>query len=118
MDSHNVQRCVTNEGFVKNEGDVGVSPLRPYQIALGSLTPKEPERTNLVVPICISSSHIAYGCIRTEPVFMILGQSVAAVAALAIDGNGCVQGGLWAVAGRTACGWPGPESISHVVFLP
>jgi hypothetical protein len=87
MDSHNVQRYVTKEGTVQNEGDVGVSPPRPYQIAFGSLTPKEAECTNLVVPVCISSSHIAYGSIRMEPVFMILGQSAATAAALAIDAD-------------------------------
>jgi hypothetical protein len=91
MDSHNVQRYVTKEGFVQNEGDVGVSPRRPYQIAFGSLVPKPQECTNLLVPVCVSSSHIAYGSIRMEPVFMILGQSAATVAALAIDANSPVQ---------------------------
>jgi hypothetical protein len=92
MDSHNVQRYVTNEGFVQNEGDVGVSPRRAYQIALGSLTPRQEECTNLVVPVCVSSSHIAYGSIRMEPVFMILGQSAATAAVFAIDGDCPVQG--------------------------
>jgi hypothetical protein len=91
MDSHNVQRYVTKEGFVQNEGDVGVSPRRPYQIAFGSLVPKPQECTNLLVPVCVSSSHIAYGSIRMEPVFMILGQSTATAAALAIDANSPVQ---------------------------
>lgn len=91
MDSHNVQRYVTKEGFVQNEGDVGVSPRRPYQIAFGSLVPKPQECTNLIVPVCVSSSHIAYGSIRMEPVFMILGQSAATAATLAIDANSPVQ---------------------------
>jgi hypothetical protein len=91
MDSHNVQRYVTKEGFVQNEGDVGVSPRRPYQIAFGALMPKPQECTNLLVPVCVSSSHIAYGSIRMEPVFMILGQSAATAAALAIDANSPVQ---------------------------
>ncbi len=91
MDSHNVQRYVTKDGFVQNEGDIGVSPPRPYQIAFGALVPKEQECTNLVVPVCVSSSHIAYGSIRMEPVFMILGQSAAAAAALAVDANCPVQ---------------------------
>ncbi len=85
MDSHNVQRYVTDEGFVQNEGDIGVRPLRPYGIAYGSLTPKREEVTNLLVPVCVSSSHIAYGSIRMEPVFMILGQSAATAAVLAIQ---------------------------------
>jgi hypothetical protein len=91
MDSHNVQRYVTTDGFVQNEGDVGVSPRRPYQIAFGTLVPKPQECTNLLVPVCVSSSHIAYGSIRMEPVFMILGQSAATAAALAIDANSPVQ---------------------------
>ncbi|MCU0914235.1 MAG: FAD-dependent oxidoreductase [Planctomycetes bacterium] len=91
MDSHNVQRYVTKEGFVQNEGDVGVSPRRPYQIAFGALLPKPRECSNLLVPVCVSSSHIAYGSIRMEPVFMILGQSAATAAVFAIEANGPVQ---------------------------
>jgi len=91
MDSHNLQRFVTSAGFVQNEGDVGVSPPRAYQIAFGSLTPRQEECANLVVPVCVSSSHLAYGSIRMEPVFMILGQSAATAAAFAIDGDCPVQ---------------------------
>jgi len=91
MDSHNVQRYVTEDGFVQNEGDVGVKAPRPYSIALGSLMPKEHECENLLVPVCVSSSHIAYGSIRMEPVFMILGQSAATAAAMAIDADEPVQ---------------------------
>jgi len=91
MDSHNVQRYVTSDGFVQNEGDVGVSPPRAYQIAFGSLTPRQEECTNLLVPVCVSSSHIAYGSIRMEPVFMILGQSAATAASFAIDADCAVQ---------------------------
>ncbi|HBL74819.1 MAG TPA: xanthan lyase [Prolixibacteraceae bacterium] len=85
MDSHNVQRYVTSDGFVQNEGDVGVEPHSPYSISYGSIVPKIEECTNLLVPVCVSSSHIAYGSIRMEPVYMILGQSAAVAAALAID---------------------------------
>lgn len=85
MDSHNVQRYVTKEGTVQNEGDIGVKPPQPYQIAYEALTPKKTECTNLLVPVCLSSSHIAYGSIRMEPVFMILGQSAATAAVMAID---------------------------------
>lgn len=91
MDSHNVQRYVTDEGYVQNEGDLGIQPPHPYQIAYGSLVPKTDECTNLLVPVCVSATHIAYGSIRMEPVFMILGQSAAAAAALAIDGEVNVQ---------------------------
>lgn len=91
MDSHNVQRYVTGQGYVQNEGDIGVRPLRPYSIAYGSLTPKREEVKNLLVPVCVSSSHIAFGSIRMEPVFMILGQSAATAAALAIQHSIPVQ---------------------------
>ncbi len=85
MDSHNVQRYVTPEGFVQNEGDIGVHPDNPYQIDMGSILPREDECSNLLVPVCVSSSHIAFGSIRMEPVYMILGQSAATIGCLAID---------------------------------
>lgn len=92
LDSHNVQRYVKPNGYVQNEGDIGVHPKQPYQISYGSLVPKQEECTNLLVPVCLSSSHIAFGSIRMEPVFMILGQSAALAASLAIDGGTDVQG--------------------------
>jgi hypothetical protein len=85
MDSHNVQRYVTEEGFVQNEGDLGIKTLKPYQIDLGSLMPDRSQCLNLLVPVCVSCSHIAFGSIRMEPVFMILGQSAGTVAAMALD---------------------------------
>jgi hypothetical protein len=91
IDSHNVQRYITPEGFVQNEGDIGVSAGGPYEIAYGSLVPKRGQADNLLVPVCLSSSHIAFGSIRMEPVFMILGQSAATAAVLAIDGRLAVQ---------------------------
>lgn len=91
MDSHNVQRYVTPEGFVQNEGDIGVHPPAPYSISYGSIIPKKEECTNLMVPVCVSSSHIAYGSVRMEPVFMILGQSATTAACIAIDKNIPVQ---------------------------
>jgi hypothetical protein len=91
LDSHNVRRLVTAEGYVQNEGDVGVHPQQPYGIDYGSLTPKAEECTNLLVPVCLSCSHIAFGSIRMEPVFMLLGQSAGTAAALAIDAGVGVQ---------------------------
>jgi len=85
MDSHNVQRYVTADGYVQNEGDIGVPVPRPYEISYLAITPKAEQCTNLLVPVCLSSSHIAYGSIRMEPVFMILGHSAATAAAMAID---------------------------------
>ena len=91
MDSHNVQRYIKDDGFVQNEGDIGVSTKGPYQISYGSLVPKKDECTNLLVPVCVSASHIAFGSIRMEPVFMILGQSAAAAAVLAIEDDIPIQ---------------------------
>lgn len=84
LDSHNIQRYVTPEGYVQNEGDIGIEAPKPYQIDLGSIMPKREECRNLLVPVCISCSHIAFGSIRMEPVFMILGQSAGTVASQAV----------------------------------
>jgi hypothetical protein len=91
MDSHNVQRYVKPDGFVQNEGDIGVKPDSPYRISFGSILPKTDEATNLLVPVALSSSHIAFGSIRMEPVFMILGQSAATAASLAIEADVDIQ---------------------------
>ena len=91
MDSHNVQRYINEEGYVQNEGDIGIHVPEPYQISYRSLIPKEEDCTNLLVPVCVSSSHIAFGSIRMEPVFMILGQSAATAASMAIDSGTPVQ---------------------------
>ena len=90
IDSHNVQRYITPEGYVQNEGDIGVKAA-PYAIAYGSLVPKKGQCDNLLVSVCVSSSHIAFGSIRMEPVFMILGQSSATAAVMAIDNDLAVQ---------------------------
>jgi hypothetical protein len=92
MDSHNVQRYVTEDGFARNEGDVQVGGFPPDPISYRAITPRPEECENLLVPICLSASHIAYGSIRMEPVFMVLAQSAATAAALAIDDNAPVQG--------------------------
>ena len=91
IDSHNVQRYITPDGSVQNEGDIGVPTAGPYEIAYGSLVPKRGQADNLLVPVCVSSSHIAFGSIRMEPVFMVLGQSAATAAALALDAGVAVQ---------------------------
>lgn len=91
LDSHNTQRYITPEGYIQNEGDIGVRPDKPYSIDYGAIIPKENEATNLLVPVCVSSTHIAYGSFRMEPVFMILGQSAAVAAALCIDNRVPVQ---------------------------
>jgi hypothetical protein len=90
MDSHNVQRYVEG-GAARNEGDVQVGVVGPYPVSYRAIVPKRSEATNLLVPVALSASHIAYGSIRMEPVFMILAQSAAAAASLALGGNGIVQ---------------------------
>lgn len=90
MDSHNTQRIVVN-GMVKNEGNVEVKGFKPYPISYKSIVPKKSECTNLLVPVCLSSTHIAFGSIRMEPVFMILGQSAALAAVQAINDKQAVQ---------------------------
>ena len=91
MDSHNVQRYITPEGYVRNEGNIQVGGFAPYPISFRSIMPKKGEASNLLVPVCLSATHIAYGSIRMEPVFMVLGQSAATAAALAIDARVDVQ---------------------------
>ncbi len=90
MDSHNVQRYA-KDGRVWNEGDVEVGGFPPYPIAYRAIRPKRGECTNLLVPVCLSASHIAFGSIRMEPVFMVLGQSAATAAAMAVDAGCAVQ---------------------------
>jgi hypothetical protein len=89
-DSHHVQRVPTKDGGVINEGDFQVR-VRPYAIPYRCLLPRRKECTNLLVPVCVSSSHVAYGTIRMEPVYMILGQASGVAAVLAIEGKTAVQ---------------------------
>ncbi len=90
MDSHNTQRYVTDEGYVRNEGDIQIA-TKPYPISFRSIRPRKSECENLLVPVCLAASHIAYGSIRMEPVFMVLGQSAATAASQAIDHAQAVQ---------------------------
>jgi hypothetical protein len=90
MDSHNCRRIV-RDGHVENEGDTQVGGFPPYPIAYRAIIPKAAECENLAVPVCLSSTHIAYGSIRMEPVFMVLGQSAAAAACEAIKEKAPIQ---------------------------
>jgi hypothetical protein len=91
MDSHNTQRYVDVQGYVANEGDVQVKVPSPYPIAYGAITPRANACENLLVPLALSATHISYGSIRMEPVFMVLGQSAATAAAQAITEKTSVQ---------------------------
>lgn len=90
MDSHNCQR-VARDGRVVNEGNVEAYNVVPYPVSYRAIVPRESECRNLVVPVCLSASHIAYGSIRMEPVFMNLGQAAATAACMAINGRSAVQ---------------------------
>jgi len=91
MDSHNTQRYVDATGHARNEGDVQVRVGGPYGISYRSIVPKAAECTNLLVPVCMSATHIAYGSIRMEPVYMIMGQACGTAASIAIDDGADVQ---------------------------
>lgn len=94
MDSHPCQRTVIKidgKDVVRNEGAFGHKCTKPYPISYRSIVPKKSECTNLLVPVCLSSTHVAYGSIRMEPVFMILGQSAGIAASMAIDKKIAVQ---------------------------
>lgn len=115
MDSHNQQRYVDDKSHVRNEGDVQVGGFSPYPISYRSIVPKQKECSNLLVPVCLSASHIAFGSIRMEPVFMVLGQSAATAAAQAIDSNQAVQSIDYAalrkrlLADKQVLEWTGPK---------
>lgn len=91
MDSHHVQRYVDMNGFIKNEGNVEAPVGNPFPISYQAIVPRKDECVNLLVPVCLSTSHIAFGSIRMEPVFMVLGQSAATAACHAIDEKCGVQ---------------------------
>ncbi|GIX05287.1 MAG: xanthan lyase [Planctomycetaceae bacterium] len=114
MDSHHVQRYVTPEGYVRNEGDIQVG-VSPYKISYRSIRPRKEHVENLLVPVCLSASHIAYGSIRMEPVFMVLGQSAATAACLSLE-QGCAVQDLpypllrdRLLADRQVLEWTGPS---------
>jgi hypothetical protein len=90
MDSHNCQRIVVN-GMVKNEGDVQVGGFPPYEVSYRAIVPRRVECKNLIVPVCLSSSHIAFGSIRMEPVFIVLGEAAAAASFYALKDKVPVQ---------------------------
>ncbi len=90
MDSHNCRRLI-EDGAVRNEGDVQVGGSPPYPISYRSIIPRRSDCDNLMVPVCLAATHIAYGSIRMEPVFMILGQSAALAADIAMKHDCALQ---------------------------
>jgi len=90
MDSHNCRR-LARDGRAENEGDVQIGGFPPYPIAYRAIVPKAGECENLLVPVCLSATHIAYGSIRMEPVFMLLAQSATTAAVLALEAKVPVQ---------------------------
>ncbi|MBM3972046.1 MAG: FAD-dependent oxidoreductase [Planctomycetes bacterium] len=119
MDSHNTQRYA-KDGRAWNEGDVQVGGFSPYPISYRSLVPKKSECSNLLVPVCLAASHISYGSIRMEPVFMVLGQSTATAASMAIDANSAVQDIPYAklrerlLADQQVLDWTGPKRVPGI----
>jgi hypothetical protein len=91
MDSHHIKRYVNSRGYVSNEGNVEAHVKAPFPISYRSIVPDKAECSNLLVPVCLSATHIAFGSIRMEPVFMVLGQSSAVIASLAIEEDKAVQ---------------------------
>ena len=120
MDSHNVQRHLGPDGTVRNEGDVQVGGFSPYAIDYHSLLPRPEECSNLLVPVCLSATHMAFGSIRMEPVFMVLGQSSATAAMLSISKRtdlhkldfGLLQDRL--LKDRQVLKWTGPKRVAPV----
>lgn len=91
MDSHNTRRYVDENGHVRVEGTIGLRVSMPYTISYRSITPKREECTNLLVPVCVSATHVAYGSIRMEPVFMMLGHAAGAAASQAVERDIALQ---------------------------
>lgn len=120
MDSHNVQRHVGPDGFVRNEGDVQVGGFSPYPIDFGSILPKQQQCENLLLPVCLSATHMAFGSIRMEPVFMVLGQSAATAAVQSIEQDVPIQRIDFEklrerlLADRQVLEWTGPKRTTPV----
>lgn len=123
MDSHNQQRYVDANGHVRNEGDVQVGGFSPYPISYRSIVPKKTECANLLVPVCLSASHMAFGSIRMEPVFMVLGQSAATAASHAIGEKKVVQEidfeklRARLIADKQVLKWTGPKKSGHATGI-
>ena len=92
VDIYPCKLAVDNTGALVHEGDVFelVSP-GPYQIPYGSIIPQSGEVNNLLVPLCMSASHVAYSTIRMEGTYMVMGEAAGIAAVQAIKENKSVQ---------------------------
>lgn len=91
MDSHAIKYFVAADGYIMMDGCLYIKLPRPFAISYQALLPKREQCENLLVPVCLSATHVAFGALRTEPIFMVLGQSAATAACLAIDNNIALQ---------------------------
>ncbi len=91
LDSHAVKYFVGHDGYVMTDGGMYKKVPKPFPISYRAIVPKREQCENLVVPICLSATHAGYGSIRMEPVFMVLGQSSATAACLALERNSALQ---------------------------
>lgn len=90
IDSHNVQRYMTLDGFVLNEGEIQI-PVTPYQIPYRVMLPKRNQADNLLVTVCVSATHIAYSSLRMEPQYMMMGEAAGIAASLSVKQSADVQ---------------------------
>jgi hypothetical protein len=98
IDSHDCQRVARGDSEVINEGTIipfRLNPAQragpPYQVPFRAITPKSEDCTNLLVPVAISATHVAYCSIRVEPAWMTIGQSAGIAAALSAKNETDVQ---------------------------
>ena len=123
MDSHHVRRYVDKQGHVRNEGDVQVAPREPYAISYRAIVAPRGSAGNVLVTCAVSASHIAYGSIRMEPVFMILGHAAGCAAALAVHQGVTPQEIEYSqlrstlIKEQQVLDWPGPEPRPKAVMI-